>query len=129
MVESNPFENTTSSVMRPTPTTVSPQFQDHKQWEITTSGVGSSTRQGGHYRRLSDAEYHDKLKKGLCFRCDEKYDPNHRCISKQLNLLIGTVENVEEDSIDEGPRDVPRNGMNHLNDQGKLEIFPPTSKR
>ncbi|KAK8600351.1 hypothetical protein V6N12_050207 [Hibiscus sabdariffa] len=128
MEESNRFENTTSSIMRLTPTKVPPQFQDHKQGEIAASGVRSSTRQGGHYRRLSDAEYHDKLKKGLCFRCDEKYDSNHRCISKQLNLLIGAVENVEEDFIDEGPRDVPKNGTIHLNGQGKLEIIPPTSK-
>ncbi|KAK8569107.1 hypothetical protein V6N12_007639 [Hibiscus sabdariffa] len=68
-----------------------------------------------HYRRLSDAEYHDKLKKGFCFRCDEKYGPNHQCFSKQLNLLIGAVENVDEYNIDEYPRDVPRNGTNHLN--------------
>ncbi|KAK8481299.1 hypothetical protein V6N12_020154 [Hibiscus sabdariffa] len=48
MVESNRFKNTTSSVMRPTPKTVSPQFEDHKQGKIATSGVGSSTRPG-HY--------------------------------------------------------------------------------
>ncbi|KAK9024999.1 hypothetical protein V6N11_064900 [Hibiscus sabdariffa] len=88
--------------MRPTPITVLRQFQEHKQGKIVAIGVGSSTRQGGHYKRLSGAEYLDKMKK--------------------------TVENEEEDNIDEYPRDVPRNGTYHLNSQGKLEIFPPTSK-
>ncbi|XP_074324569.1 uncharacterized protein LOC141661456 [Apium graveolens] len=39
------------------------------------------------FRRLSEAEMQEKREKGLCFRCDEKYGPGHRCKNKELQVL------------------------------------------
>ncbi|KAK9033095.1 hypothetical protein V6N11_018133 [Hibiscus sabdariffa] len=52
---------------------------ENKRGDDATMGIESSSRRGGHYKRLSDVEYHEKLRKGLCFCCDEKYSPNHQC--------------------------------------------------
>lgn len=30
--------------------------------------------------------------KGLCYRCDEKYSPGHRCKNKELWLLVFSDE-------------------------------------
>lgn len=73
---------------RTTVATVPQHIQEQKRGENVQPGPEISTRRGGAYKRLFDAESQDKLRKGLCFRCDEKYGPNHRCNSKHLNLLI-----------------------------------------
>ena len=60
------------------------------------------SRRGNNYRRLSAKEYQSRLEKGLCFRCDERYRPNHQCKSKQLQVLIfGEEEDLEEALLEE----------------------------
>ncbi|XP_038893564.1 uncharacterized protein LOC120082453 [Benincasa hispida] len=57
-------------------------------------------------KRLSDSEFRERLDKGLCFRCNEKYSPEHRCKSnenRELMLLI-TNEN-EETTIEKEERE------------------------
>ena len=44
--------------------------------------------------KLSKAELQDKIKRDLCFRCDEKYGPNHICKNKQLHMLLLTEEEM-----------------------------------
>lgn len=39
------------------------------------------------YKQLSSKEWEEKCNKGLCFVCDEKYSPGHRCKGKQLFKL------------------------------------------
>lgn len=39
-------------------------------------------------RRLSPAEMDARRAKGLCFNCDDKFSPDHRCKSKQFLLLL-----------------------------------------
>ncbi|KAH9726475.1 hypothetical protein KPL70_008268 [Citrus sinensis] len=46
-------------------------------------------------RRLSPAELHERREKGLCYSCDQKYSPNHRC-NRRFLLLIG----AEDDHLD-----------------------------
>ncbi|KAK9028932.1 hypothetical protein V6N11_026066 [Hibiscus sabdariffa] len=122
--------NTTGSSVRPapkpfvplrlTPMTSPRHFYEHKRGDDAAMGIESSSRRGGPYKRLSDVEYHEKLKKGLCFRCDEKYSPNHRCNSKQLNLLIVIVEDEDKD-IDGLSGEAPRSDIDHLQDPGQQE--------
>ena len=45
--------------------------------------------------RLTDAEFQARKDKGLCFHCDEKFSPGHKC-RKQLNILL-----VHDDEIGE----------------------------
>lgn len=55
--------------------------------------------------RLSDVEIREKSEKGLCFKCDEKYSPEHRCKTREkrkLRLIIaGEGQVIEEISDDE----------------------------
>ena len=42
-----------------------------------------------HLQRLSPAQMEERGKKGLCFNCDEKFQPGHHCKSAKLFLLEG----------------------------------------
>lgn len=57
---------------------------------------------------MTDAEIREKREKGLCFKCDEKYSPKHRCKSqekRELRLLIvgegQAVTKIEESDREE----------------------------
>ncbi|XP_026442596.1 uncharacterized protein LOC113342187 [Papaver somniferum] len=39
------------------------------------------------YRRLSPKEQREKRTKGICFKCDQPYRPNHICVNPQLTIL------------------------------------------
>lgn len=39
-------------------------------------------------KRLSPTEMNERRAKGLCFNCDDKFSPGHRCKSKQFLLLL-----------------------------------------
>ncbi|PNX80994.1 hypothetical protein L195_g037008 [Trifolium pratense] len=53
-------------------------------------------QQGRNLGDFTDTELPDKLTKGLCVRCDEKFSPGHICTNKQFNVLI--MEGEEEDT-------------------------------
>ncbi|KAJ9540003.1 hypothetical protein OSB04_026509 [Centaurea solstitialis] len=64
-----------------------------------TNGPSSMTnpnnKPGQGYRRLTDQEVQQKRTLGLCYRCDEKYSPGHRCKKKELSVLL--VQNDENE--------------------------------
>jgi hypothetical protein len=39
--------------------------------------------------------------KGLCYNCDEKYFPGHKC--KEQNLFMAISEDIQEDDDDTSP--------------------------
>ncbi|KAL0394891.1 UNVERIFIED_CONTAM: hypothetical protein Slati_4455300 [Sesamum latifolium] len=41
-------------------------------------------------RRLSPVELQDRGARGLCFNCDEKFGPGHKCKAKQFLLLMAS---------------------------------------
>ncbi|GKB14724.1 putative mitochondrial protein, partial [Tanacetum coccineum] len=53
------------------------------------------------FKRLTDAEFADKRAKGICFRCDEKFGPEHRSLGKTLQVLLVGEEDEIEDELDE----------------------------
>ncbi|GKD36084.1 putative mitochondrial protein, partial [Tanacetum coccineum] len=61
-----------------------------------------SVNQQGQFKWLTEAEFSKKRSKGLCFKCDEKYVPGHRCPIKSLQvLLVGDNEDdIQEDEHD-----------------------------
>ncbi|GJT84253.1 putative mitochondrial protein [Tanacetum coccineum] len=63
------------------------------------NGSGSLVRPGP-FKRLTEAEFTEKRSEGLCFKCDEKFLPGHRCPTKILQvLLVGDDEEfVEEET-------------------------------
>ncbi|GJW36904.1 hypothetical protein Tco_0059824 [Tanacetum coccineum] len=59
--------------------------------------VGQTTSKGGNFRRMTESELKDRRAKGLCFRCEEKYTPGHRCASSTLQvLLVDESDEAEE---------------------------------
>lgn len=49
-------------------------------------------------KRISAAEMQERRDKKLCYYCDEKYEPGHKCKKRQIFLLEGEES---EDTIDE----------------------------
>ncbi|GJZ88038.1 ankyrin repeat-containing protein [Tanacetum coccineum] len=59
--------------------------------------VGQTTSKGDNFRRMTESEIKDRRAKGLCFRCEEKYTPGHRCASSTLQvLLVDESDEAEE---------------------------------
>ncbi|PWA72590.1 hypothetical protein CTI12_AA104190 [Artemisia annua] len=50
--------------------------------------VGQTSTKGDNFRRMTESEIQDRKAKGLCFRCDEKYTPGHRCASRTLQVML-----------------------------------------
>ena len=45
-----------------------------------------------HLKKLSPADIQFRREKGLCFTCDEKYAPTHKCANKHYVLLQSSEE-------------------------------------
>jgi hypothetical protein len=57
-------------------------------------------------RQLSPAEIRDRRSKGLCFKCDEKWNSSHRCRGKVLLLLGADDDDLDTTIDDPTPEDV-----------------------
>ena len=52
------------------------------------STIEQTTSKGENFRRLTDSELQAKKAKGLCYRCDKKFAPGHRCPSQTLQVML-----------------------------------------
>ncbi|GKC28522.1 hypothetical protein Tco_1035816 [Tanacetum coccineum] len=70
----------------------------------TLTGDGSKDKVAGAskppLKRMSEADYADKKAKGLCFRCDEKFAPGHRCPENSLRVML-RHENEDDEEEDD----------------------------
>ncbi|XP_057444004.1 uncharacterized protein LOC130736175 [Lotus japonicus] len=57
----------------------------------------SRTSRGGTFKRLSGDEMKETLRKGECFRCEEKFGPNHISKNKQFRVMLMAEDDGEED--------------------------------
>lgn len=62
---------------------------------------GPTANNSQPFQRISFQEMQVRKAKGLCFNCDEKFTPNHRCVTKRLLLL--QCDTKPPDELD--PRD------------------------
>lgn len=60
----------------------------------------SSAASNFHRKRMSDAEINRRRELSLCFKCEEKFGPNHKCKNRQLRLIM--LEDEEGDGLDTG---------------------------
>lgn len=67
-------------------------------------------------RRISTQEARERREKGLCYYCDEKFAPGHRCERPQLFM----IEDIAEPAADDGGDDKPPVTESH-------EIIPEIS--
>lgn len=56
--------------------------------KASSVGSSSSSNKGGSFKRLTEAEAAKRRALGLCFKCDEKYNPTRQCKNKQLQVMI-----------------------------------------
>ncbi|PKU77049.1 putative mitochondrial protein [Dendrobium catenatum] len=61
------------------------------------SGV---TRTAGSFKKLTEEEMQEKRAKGLCFRCEEKFVPGHRCKDRALRALTVYIDEAPEEGDD-----------------------------
>jgi hypothetical protein len=61
-------------------------------------------------RRISSAEARDRREKGLCYYCDDRYTPGHKCTTPQL-FMISDVREVDDEVRMEEPPDPSLNGL------------------
>lgn len=55
----------------------------------------ASARSGTEYRRLFDQYVQQRRSTGLCYRCDEKYSPGHKCKKEVSVLLVQTMKSMK----------------------------------
>lgn len=71
-------------------------------------GGGSSEQkdvknvEGSKSRRLEPAELEERSKKGLCFKCGDKWSKEHVCKFKHLKLMLCEIEEESEEEEKEG---------------------------
>ena len=71
--------------------------------QVTIPIRGNYQKSEPPVKRLSDAEFRTSLDKGLCFKCNERYSPGHRCKMEEKRELMLFIMN-EEESLEEESR-------------------------
>lgn len=67
------------------------------------SGTGGTHNQkfSPPIKKVFSTAWDEKRKKGLCYHCDEKWNPNHICKSPKVYLLQGVEELVATEEMEE----------------------------
>ena len=73
-----------------------------------TSGGNVAAKPIGEVRRLTESEAQRKREKGLCYRCDDKWAPGHRCRKKELSVLLTQDERDDKGDETELPKEGER---------------------
>lgn len=50
--------------------------------------IPTKAHEGGGFRKLIEAELQSKRERGLCYKCDEKFSPGHRCRNRELQVVL-----------------------------------------
>ena len=51
------------------------------------------------YKKLSKEEVQERARNGLCFKCGEKWDREHKCKTRQIFLIESTSDEKSEWTI------------------------------
>ena len=61
---------------------------EKEEIEVTTKGKKE-------VKKLTDEEVRERMKKGLCFKCGEKWAPGHKCTTGQVFLIVEASDDDE----------------------------------
>lgn len=50
-------------------------------------------------KKLTPNEARERREKGLCYHCDERYTPNHRCKTQKLLWVEGLLQEGDDDGL------------------------------
>lgn len=83
--------SSTTNFINRQPTKIPPPQNHNSQYPLNLTGspLGSN-----NLRRLSEKELQEKRQRGLCFRCDDKWNVGHHC-KKELSVLLTFDDNCE----------------------------------
>ncbi|GJX34428.1 hypothetical protein Tco_0245985 [Tanacetum coccineum] len=56
--------------------------------QVAIPSGGQTMIKGEHFRRMTESELKERRDKGLCFRCEEKFKPGHRCAPHTMQVMI-----------------------------------------
>lgn len=65
----------------------------------TQQSLPGSSGNSQPFKRITFNEMQLRRAKGLCFNCDEKYSPTHKCPNKRLLLLQWGEDSISEDPV------------------------------
>ncbi|KAL4023262.1 hypothetical protein IC575_017013 [Cucumis melo] len=82
-----------------------PRKTDFQMKQITIPIKGHFKKGESPVKRLSDAEFRARLDRGLCFRCNDKYSPGHRCKTKEKRELMFFIMNEEDETEEVNSKD------------------------
>ena len=68
---------------------------------VAVSEKTMSQRREIPIKRLTESKLQARREKGLCFKCDEKFSPDHRC-KKELRVLLVHEDEEEKDNQFDG---------------------------
>ncbi|GJZ54672.1 hypothetical protein Tco_0609557 [Tanacetum coccineum] len=75
-------------------------YEGVMQYKGVAAIVRQTTSKGDNLRRMTESEIQDRKAKRLCFRCEEKYIPGHRCASRTLQvMLVDESDEAEEPDL------------------------------
>lgn len=83
---------------KPTTPTQEPAPYNH----TSSSSKGFST-----LKRIPASIMDERPKKGLCYHCDEKWNPSHQCWSPKIYLIQGEEEQVDSNLLQLEPELIP----------------------
>lgn len=106
VIKNKTHKHTTKPGLLPTPTKTqlnpvrsAPFNPNQSTYNLTRK---TPTQPNSNRRTLTAAEFNDKRAKGLCFWCDEKFEPGHNCKGKRPQFYHLEVEGVEEQDQEAG---------------------------
>lgn len=71
--------------------------QSNKGSMTSSTSITPAMASKKSFKCMTDSEMCAKREKGLCYRCDKKFSPRHRCKKKELQELVVTVEQEVDD--------------------------------
>lgn len=111
--ERNQLHKRSNLPFRPTSTIVTPKVTNHP----TTGVLGPHPHQRANptppnFRRITNQEARERREKGLCYYCDEKFIPGHRCERPQLFMIEDSTTATPETEAEaqdtlEDPLEIP----------------------
>lgn len=49
-----------------------------------------------NWKHITNTEHEERRRKGLCFRCDEKFSTGHVCKIKQLRIMLMKKQRIRK---------------------------------
>ena len=93
--------NNFNSYFEPSPP---PEPKENQVTHTTRFPTSSSSGPKHNSRWISNEEWLERQHKGLCYKCEEKWNPSHTCRHRHQHLVLVNVD--EEEELESTPEDI-----------------------